>query len=126
MSKEQVAATVKRVMNQHKLKRVFLATDGKDKDLVGWIKKATGATTLDDLPAGWDAVSLADNDIASRLEQQLCQDSQIFMGTQGSSWTLAVIEDRFKKQGKVYVPAPKFADTARFVHSTPLAKKAHQ
>ena len=53
VSKEQVAATVKRVMEQHKLKRVFLATDGKDKDLVGWIKKATGATTLDDLPAGW-------------------------------------------------------------------------
>lgn len=111
VSKEQVAATVRRVMAQHGLKRAFLATDGRDKELVGWIKSATGAATLDDLPQGWDAVSLADNDIASRLEQQLCQDAKVFMGTQGSSWTLAVIEDRFKKQGKMYVPAPKFADT---------------
>ena len=111
VSKEQVTATVKRVMAEHGLKHVFLATDGKDKDLIGWVKRETGAKTLDDLPAGWDAVSLADNDIASRLEQQLCQDSKIFMGTQGSSWTLAVIEDRFKRQGKMYVPQDKFSSS---------------
>jgi len=55
---------------------------------VGWVKRRTGAVTLADLPRGWDAVRLTDNDIASRLEQQLCQDSHVFMGTQGSSWTL--------------------------------------
>ena len=102
VSREQVAAAVLRIMAEHGVKRVFLATDGKDEELVGWVKRKTGAVTLGDLPRGWDAVRLADNDIASRLEQQLCQDSHVFMGTQGSSWTLAVIEDRFKSAGKTY------------------------
>ena len=79
---------------------------------MGWVKRRTGAVTLADLPHGWDApaqhaqhtpaVRLGDNDIASRLEQQLCQDAHVFMGTQGSSWTLAVIEDRFRSAGSTY------------------------
>ena len=102
VSKEQVAATVKRVAANHGLKHVFLATDGKDAELIGWVKHATGAVTLSDLPRGW--MSFVDNDVTSRLEQQICQDANVFMGTQGSSWTLSVMQDRLKREGKVNLP----------------------
>ena len=66
VSKEQIRDTVLRVMKQHGLKHGFLASDGKDKELLSWVKEQTGMKSLSDLPRGWHAVSLADNDISSR------------------------------------------------------------
>ncbi|CAL6332076.1 unnamed protein product [Bathycoccus prasinos] len=48
-------------------------------------------------------VSLDDNDIISRVEQQLCTESKLFAGTLASSWTSSVIEERLKSQDNFFM-----------------------
>ena len=35
-----------------------------------------------------------DNDVISRIEQELCAEAHIFAGTQKSSWSIRVVEER--------------------------------
>ena len=43
-------------------------------------------------------VSLEENDVVSRIEQQLCMESSVFLGTSMSSWTSSVVEERFRNR----------------------------
>ena len=48
-------------------------------------------------------VELEDNDIVSRIEQEICAKSSIFAGTSMSSWTSTVIEERFKHRPSFFI-----------------------
>ncbi|CAL6332744.1 unnamed protein product [Bathycoccus prasinos] len=97
-------AIIKWILNMKKISGVsfvYLATDCADKDLINQIKKSTGAITRSDiLPILHNKI---DNDVISRIEQQLCVDALIFAGTQMSSWTTRVIEERFLQDDKIFI-----------------------
>ena len=79
---------------------LYLATDCADISLLRWIKESTGAITRSDiLPLLHNKI---DNDVISRIEQQICADALIFAGTQMSSWTTKVIEERFLQDDKIF------------------------
>ena len=48
-------------------------------------------------------VSVHDNDVVSRIEQQICSESSIFLGTSMSSWTSRVIEERFQGRSSFFM-----------------------
>ena len=55
---------------------LYLATDCADISLLRWIKESTGAITRSDiLPLLHNKI---DNDVISRIEQQICADALIF------------------------------------------------
>ena len=80
---------------------IYLATDCADTNLIHWFKKSTGAISRSDiLPMLHNKI---DNDVVSRIEQQICVDAFIFAGTQMSSWTTRVIEERFLRDDRIFV-----------------------
>ena len=98
ISKEAAAEWILNTMVSHGLSQVYLATDCRDRKLLNWIKRRTGAFTNEDLKVVLDGhISIEDNDVISRLEQQICVDSHVFAGTQKSSWTTTVIEERLEQ-----------------------------
>jgi len=101
ISKSAVVKWVQSVLEYHGLSNVYLATDGKDRDLLKWIKNKTGAKTLDEIREL--LYNKVDNDVISRVEQQICVDAHVFAGTQMSSWTTRVIEERFLRRNEVFV-----------------------
>jgi hypothetical protein len=44
-----------------------------------------------------------DNDVVSRVEQHICAEASVFAGTQMSSWTTRVVEERLFKKNMVNV-----------------------
>jgi len=97
-------AIIKWILNMKKISGVsfvYLATDCADEDLINQSKKSTGAITRSDiLPILHNKI---DNDVISRIEQQLCVDALIFAGTQMSSWTTQVIKERFLQDDKIFI-----------------------
>ena len=74
------------------------------KKLLEWIKHETGAITKSNIePILLRFVSLEENDVVSRVEQQICTDSSLFLGTSMSSWTSSVIEERFQGRDSFFV-----------------------
>ena len=84
---------------ERNIDNVYIATDCSDQTLLQWIKRKTGAMTKSNIePVILHFVSLQENDIISRIEQQLCTESSLFLGTSMSSWTSSVIEERFRNR----------------------------
>jgi hypothetical protein len=97
VTKGDVVAWIKQFMEERRITNLYLATDCDDPKLLQWIKTRTGAKTKSDIESILSRfVSVHDNDIVSRIEQQICSESSIFLGTSMSSWTSSVIEDRFQ------------------------------
>ena len=48
-------------------------------------------------------ININDNDVVSRVEQELCVEAEVFAGTMYSSWTGTVIEERFSKQNIFFI-----------------------
>ena len=65
--------------------------------------KIGGKSKSDLLPIVKQYLPVEDNDILSRVEQQLCSEATIFAGTLTSSWTSSVIEERFKHHESIFV-----------------------
>ena len=86
------------MMRERSLEDVYIATDCQDPDIVEWIKLNTGAKSKSDVVQILsEHINIEENDITSRVEQQLCTESEIFAGTLQSSWTGTVIEERLLK-----------------------------
>jgi hypothetical protein len=95
VSKYDIVSWIRELMKKAGLKQIYLATDCKDLKLLSWIKKESGATTLSDIEdIVQKSIPMQDNDIVSRLEQEICAKSQIFAGTKKSSWSSRVVEER--------------------------------
>ena len=99
VSKMAVANWIRQVKKERNIDNVYIATDCSDQTLLQWIKRKTGAMTKSNIePVISHFVSLQENDIISRIEQQLCTESSLFLGTSMSSWTSSVIEERFRNR----------------------------
>ena len=87
-------------MKERGLKDVYIATDCRDPNILDLIKRETGAKSKSDV-AGIISEYLRpeENDVISRVEQQLCTEAEIFAGTLMSSWTGTVVEERLLKHG---------------------------
>ena len=104
ISKEAIVSWIRNIMREKQLESVYLATDCSDEHLLSWIKQRTGAVSKIDLfPILTKHISLEDNEIVSRMEQQLCSEAEVFAGTIMSSWTSSVIEERLKLYDKFFV-----------------------
>lgn len=101
------AAVVKWIMSlakERKVENIYLASDCHDAKLLQWIKDQTGAKSkIDIISSMSEYIPIADNDIVSRVEQQICTESFIFSGTSMSSWTSSVIEERFKDKNSFFI-----------------------
>ena len=95
---------MKLIMKERDIDNVYIATDCSDKKLLEWIKHETGAITKSNIePILLRFVSLEENDVVSRVEQQICTESSIFLGTSMSSWTSSVIEERFQSRNTFFM-----------------------
>lgn len=95
LHKDDIVSWIRETMKKYNLNKVYLATDCKDAELLEWIKSRTGAITVSDLKEIIRNNSFAeDNDVISRIEQELCAEAHIFAGTQKSSWSIRVVEER--------------------------------
>jgi hypothetical protein len=104
ISKEAIVSWIRNIMREKQLESVYLATDCSDEHLLSWIKQRTGTVSKIDLsPILTKHISLEDNEIVSRVEQQLCSEAEVFAGTIMSSWTSSVIEERLKLYDKFFV-----------------------
>lgn len=104
VSKNAIVRWIKAILREHQLDHVYLATDCHDRKLLDWIKAKTGAKTKSELlPTLSQYISEHDNDIVSRVEQQLCTEAKLFAGTLMSSWTSSVIEERFKNHESFFI-----------------------
>jgi len=98
LHKDDITSWIREILKEYDLDKIYLATDCKDAKLLEWIKLRTGAITVSDLKDILQKSSvLEDNDIVSRIEQEMCVDSYIFAGTQKSSWTTRVVEERLAR-----------------------------
>jgi hypothetical protein len=89
---------------ERKVENIYLASDCHDAKLLQWIKDQTGAKSkIDIISSMSEYIPIADNDIVSRVEQQICTESFIFSGTSMSSWTSSVIEERFKDKNSFFI-----------------------
>ena len=104
VSRDAVVKWIKWFMEDRKIKNVYLATDCDEPGFLRWIKTRTGSRTKSDIKALLSQfVSIEDNDVVSRIEQQICSDSAIFLGTSMSSWTSSVIEERFQGRSSFFM-----------------------
>ncbi len=101
VSKKAIIKWILNIKERSGASFIYLATDCADISLINWIKTNTGAITRSDiLPLLQNVI---DNDVVSRIEQQICADAHIFAGTQMSSWTTRVIEERFLRDDKIFI-----------------------
>ena len=104
VSRDAVVKWIKWFMELRENTNIYLATDCDDLKLLQWIKTRTGAKTRSDIESILSQfVSVLDNDVVSRIEQQLCSESSIFLGTSMSSWTSSVIEERFQGRSSFFM-----------------------
>jgi len=104
VSKVVVVKWIRRIMKERNIENVYIATDCSDQALLQWIKLKTGAITKSNIePLLSRFVSLEENDVVSRIEQQLCTESSVFMGTSMSSWTSSVVEERFNQRETFFI-----------------------
>jgi len=104
VSRAAVAKWIMSLAKERKVENIYLATDCHDAKLLQWIKDQTGAKSMIDIISRISKyIPVADNDIVSRVEQQICTESFIFSGTSMSSWTSSVIEERFKDRNSFFV-----------------------
>ena len=104
VSKNAIVNWIKRLKQEKNIENVYIASDCNDPALMQWIKYKTGAKMKADIETILSRfVSLEDNDIVSRIEQQICTTSSIFAGTSMSSWTSSVIEERFKDRNSFFI-----------------------
>lgn len=100
--RDDIVSWIKETMKKYNLKKIYLATDCKDTELLRWIKFKTAAKTVSDLQKFiGKSTFLEDNDIVSRIEQEVCADAYIFAGTQKSSWSTRVVEERTARIEKI-------------------------
>ena len=103
VSKMAVVNWIRQIKKERNIDHVYIATDCSDEELLQWIKRKTGAITKSNIePIISHFVSPEENDILSRVEQQICTDSSLFGGTSMSSWTSSVIEERFKNRNSFF------------------------
>lgn len=113
VSKRAVVSWIERLKRERNIENIYIATDCSDEALLQWIKHKTGAITKSDImPILSRFVSTEENDIISRIEQQICTDSSVFFGTSMSSWTSSVVEERFKDRDSFFVQ-DKYSFTRR-------------
>jgi hypothetical protein len=104
VSKTAVLKWIKGIMKERNIGNVYIATDCTDHKLLQWIKFKTGAMTKSNIePILSRFVSPEENDVISRIEQQICTESSVFLGTSMSSWTSSVIEERFKNRNSFFI-----------------------
>ena len=104
VSKNAVVSWILAILREHQLDHVYLATDCHDSKILEWIKAKTGAKTKAELiPTLSQYILVRDNDIVSRVEQQICTEAKLFAGTLMSSWTSSVIEERFKSHEYFFI-----------------------
>ena len=104
VSKKAIVRWIKLLMKEEKVENVYIATDCHDPKLLQSIKRETRAKSRSDIEHILSRfAALEDNDISSRVEQQLCADSYIFAGTSMSSWTSSVIEERFRDRRSFFL-----------------------
>ena len=103
VSKVAVVNWIRQIKKERNIDNIYIATDCSDRVLLQWIKRKTGAITKSNIePIISHLVSKEENDIISRIEQQICADSSLFLGTSMSSWTSSVIEERFKNRNSFF------------------------
>ena len=103
VSKEALVQWIQKIKEVNNLTKVYIATDLEDDILLRWVKRRTAAVTLADITSSTEMnLKIKDDDILSILEQEICTDAQVFAGTQMSSWTMRVIEKRFRKKGEAF------------------------
>lgn len=113
VSRNAVVNWIQSIMKERRIENVYLATDCHDHSILTWIKSKIGGKSKSDLlPIIKQYLPVEDNDILSRVEQQLCSEATIFAGTLTSSWTSSVIEERFKHHESIFVQ-DKFNITKR-------------
>mmetsp|Transcript_13894 Transcript_13894/g.23504 ORF Transcript_13894/g.23504 Transcript_13894/m.23504 type:complete len:430 (+) Transcript_13894:235-1524(+) len=98
-SQADIVRAIQKHMQQHDIQRAFLATDvdpGQGKSLLRHLQdKIKHLKLLKDLPSGWaKKVDFKQQDIASRVEQEICSRATRFLGTSTSSWTTTVSDTR--------------------------------
>jgi len=104
VSKKAIVQWIKLLMKEKKVENIYLATDCHDPKLLQSIKRETGAKSKSDIEhILLRFAALEENDISSRVEQQICTESYIFAGTSMSSWTSSVIEERFRDRKSFFV-----------------------
>jgi len=102
LHKDDIVSWIRETMKKYKLNQIYLATDCKDAELLDWIKFRTGAITVSELKEIIQKNSFAeDNDVISRIEQEICSGAHIFAGTQKSSWSTRVVEERSSRTKKI-------------------------
>lgn len=98
VSRKAIVQWIGTIMKERSLEDVYIATDCQDPEILEWIKLKTGAKSKSDVvQIISEHMNLEENDVTSRIEQQLCTEAEIFAGTLQSSWTGTVIEERLLK-----------------------------
>jgi hypothetical protein len=103
VSRKAIHNWIQRVMEERDLDHVYLATDCHDPSLIEWLKRKTGAITQSDIKYIVSNFSSLDQDLISRVEQQLCMEAEVFAGTLTSSWTSTVVENRLNYRDEFFV-----------------------
>ena len=104
VSKTAIVKWIKLFMKERNIENVYMATDCSDKKLLKSIKHETGAITKSNIePLLLHFTSPEENDVVSRVEQRICSESTIFLGTSMSSWTSSVIEERFQNRKNFFI-----------------------
>lgn len=103
VSRKAIHDWIKRVMEERDLNRVYLATDCHDPSLINWLKRKAGAITQSDIKYIISNFLSLDQDLVSRVEQQICIEAEVFAGTLTSSWTSTVVENRLNYRDQFFV-----------------------
>jgi len=104
VSEDSIIQWIKQLVTDTGIENIYIATDGLDTALLRNIKDKTRAIMKSDILETLALYTqLEDNDIVSRIEQEICVTSYIFAGTSMSSWTSNVIEERFKDRSSFFI-----------------------
>mmetsp|Transcript_32580 Transcript_32580/g.71196 ORF Transcript_32580/g.71196 Transcript_32580/m.71196 type:complete len:443 (-) Transcript_32580:259-1587(-) len=97
-TQDEIVRAIQEQMEQTGIKKVYLATDvdpTRGKPLLKFLHEKTHMKMFKDLPTGWNKkLDFNQQDVISRVEQEICSSSSRFLGTSTSSWTTTVSEIR--------------------------------
>jgi len=104
ISEKAIVNWIQKLKQERRLQSVYISTDCHDPALLHSLKLKTGAITKSDIMKILSKhMNVNENDVLSRVEQEICVEAEVFAGTLYSSWTGTVIEERFSKHNLFFM-----------------------
>jgi len=91
ISGAKISETINIMMTRYGIQHAYIATDGEKHEVFQAVKQQTGAKQVSDCMA---CKIPSENFLLSKVEQEICATSFLFLGTRLSSWTSLVMLQR--------------------------------